>query len=43
MGDLLSTEISAHGGLDRWNTVTSVQITASITGAVWHVKGNRTS
>jgi hypothetical protein len=39
MNDLLRTAISAHGGLDRWNTVTSVQITASITGAIWQVKG----
>ncbi len=30
MNDLLS--------LDRWNTVTSVEIAASITGAIWHVK-----
>ena len=39
MNDLLSTAIKAHGGMDRWNTVTSVEITASITGAIWHVKG----
>jgi len=38
MNDLLSLAIKAHGGLDRWNTVTSVEITASITGAIWHVK-----
>lgn len=39
MNDLLSTAIKAHGGLDRWSTVTSVEITASITGAIWYVKG----
>jgi len=39
MNDLLSTAIKAHGGMDRWSTVTSVEITASITGAIWHVKG----
>jgi hypothetical protein len=39
MNDLLSMAIKAHGGMDRWNTVTSVEITASITGAIWHVKG----
>lgn len=39
MNELLSTAIKAHGGMDRWNTVTSVEITASITGAIWHVKG----
>jgi hypothetical protein len=38
MNDLLSMAIKAHGGLDRWNTITSVEITASITGAIWHVK-----
>jgi hypothetical protein len=38
MNDLLSTAIKAHGGMDRWNKVTSVEITASITGAIWHVK-----
>jgi hypothetical protein len=39
MNDLLSIAIKAHGGMDRWNTVRSVEITASITGAIWHVKG----
>jgi hypothetical protein len=39
MNNLLSTAIKAHGGMDRWRTVTSVEITASITGAIWHVKG----
>jgi hypothetical protein len=39
MNELLSTAIKAHGGMDRWSTVTSVEITASITGAIWHVKG----
>ena len=39
MNDLLSTAIKAHGGMDRWSMVTSVEITASITGAIWHVKG----
>ena len=39
MNDLLSMAIKAHGGMDRWNTFSSVEITASITGAIWHVKG----
>ena len=39
MNDLLSMAIKAHGGIDRWNTFSSVEITASITGAIWHVKG----
>jgi hypothetical protein len=38
MNDLLSLAIKAHGGMDRWNTVTSVEITASITGAIWYAK-----
>jgi len=39
MNDLLSLAIKAHGGLDRWNTVTSVQAATSITGAIWYLKG----
>ena len=39
MNDLLSLAIKAHGGLDRWNTVTSVEAAASITGAIWYLKG----
>jgi hypothetical protein len=39
MNDLLSLAIKAHGGLDRWNTVTSIQANASITGAIWYAKG----
>ena len=37
--DLLSVAVAAHGGLDRWNRVTAVRVAASITGAIWHVKG----
>jgi hypothetical protein len=29
----------AHGGLDRWRQVTSIRVPASITGAIWFVKG----
>lgn len=39
MNELLSLAIKAHGGLDRWNKVRSVEATASITGAIWYVKG----
>jgi hypothetical protein len=39
MGDLLDIAINAHGGLDRWNKVRSIRIDASITGAIWFVKG----
>jgi hypothetical protein len=38
MNELLSLAIKAHGGQDRWDKVTSVEVAASITGAIWHVK-----
>jgi hypothetical protein len=37
--DLGGEAIAAHGGLDRWNEITSVQVQASITGGVWYLKG----
>ena len=40
MNDLLESAVAAHGGLDRWNQVTAITVDASITGALWHVKGN---
>ncbi|MDT7762611.1 MAG: hypothetical protein QOC63_2031 [Mycobacterium sp.] len=39
MNDLLESAVAAHGGLDRWNQVTAITVDASITGALWHVKG----
>jgi hypothetical protein len=39
MRDLLEVAVSAHGGLDRWDSVTSIDVAASITGATWFVKG----
>jgi hypothetical protein len=39
MNELLSMAIKAHGGMDRWNKVTSVVAELSITGAIWYVKG----
>ncbi|BCZ23800.1 hypothetical protein MYSE111917_26100 [Mycobacterium senriense] len=39
MGDLLAEVVAAHGGMERWNSVTSVNVAASITGATWFVKG----
>ncbi len=39
MNDLLDSAVAAHGGLDRWNQVTSIAFDASITGAFWHLKG----
>jgi hypothetical protein len=39
MSALLTQAIEAHGGLSRWNRLTIVTATASITGALWQVKG----
>jgi hypothetical protein len=39
MTNLLSTAVAAHGGLDRWNRIHAIRVAASITGAIWHVKG----
>lgn len=39
MNDLLELAVGAHSGLDRWNQVNSIAVAASITGALWHVKG----
>src|SRR5579863_780410 len=39
MSELLNLAIKAHGGLDRWNKVKAIKVAASITGAIWYVKG----
>ena len=39
MNDLLEAAVAAHGGLDRWNQVKSITVDASITGALWSLKG----
>lgn len=39
MNGLLDLAIKAHGGLDRWKKVSSIKVDASITGAIWFVKG----
>ena len=39
MNELLESAVTAHGGLDRWSKVKSIIVDASITGAVWPVKG----
>ena len=39
MSELLKIAVNAHGGLDRWNKVKAIKVAASITGAIWHVKG----
>jgi hypothetical protein len=38
MNELLNLAVNAHGGLERWNRVTSLKVAASITGAIWFVK-----
>jgi hypothetical protein len=39
MNDLLDSAVAAHGGLGRWNHVKSITVDASITGALWSLKG----
>jgi len=39
MGELLDLAVKAHGGLARWNEVNAITVAASITGAIWYVKG----
>jgi hypothetical protein len=39
MTELLDIAVKAHGRLDRWNKVNAIKIAASITGAIWYVKG----
>ena len=39
MNDLLNQAVKAHGGLNRWNKVKAIEVAASITGAIWYVKG----
>jgi hypothetical protein len=38
-GELLNLAVKAHGGLERWNKVKAIRVAASITGAIWYVKG----
>ncbi len=38
MNELLNLAVKAHGGLERWNKVTSVKAAASIGGAIWYLK-----
>ncbi len=39
MNDLLQKAVDAHGGLKRWNEISKVTVVASLTGAIWFVKG----
>jgi hypothetical protein len=38
LNDLLDGAVAAHGGLNRWNQVKSITVSASITGALWALK-----
>lgn len=40
MNDLLEAAVAAHGGTERWNQVSTIIVDASITGALWHLKGH---
>jgi hypothetical protein len=39
MNDLLEMAVAAHGGLERWSAVNTIDVDLSITGGIWHVKG----
>jgi hypothetical protein len=39
MSDLLKLAVEAPGGLDRWHEIKTITVEASITGAIWFVKG----
>ncbi|MGH3182834.1 MAG: hypothetical protein ACRDOH_09595 [Streptosporangiaceae bacterium] len=39
MNDLLKLAIEGHGGLRRWEQVSRFRVAASITGAIWALKG----
>jgi hypothetical protein len=39
MTPLLQFAIDAHGGLERWAEVRTIVVSASITGAIWVIKG----
>jgi hypothetical protein len=39
MNSLLKLATEAHGGLDRWNHLRSLEAHLSVTGGIWHVKG----
>lgn len=39
MSDLLELAVRAHGGLDRWNRASKLDVKAAIGGAIWRLKG----
>ena len=43
MHELLRLAVTAHGGLTRWKQIKAIKVAASITGAIWFVKGQADS
>jgi len=39
MSELLTLALAAHGGLDRWNELTSIRARLSVTGGLFASKG----
>ena len=39
MNESLKLAVEAHGSLARWSKVKAIKVAASITGAIWYVKG----
>ena len=39
MNDLLKLAIEGHGGTQRWEQISRFRVAASITGAIWALKG----
>jgi hypothetical protein len=39
MNDLLELTVLAHGGLDRWNCVKSIEATLTVSGGLFEIKG----
>ena len=39
MNDLLQLAVNAHGGMERWGQISRFRAAASITGAIWALKG----
>ena len=37
--DLLKLAVDAHGGAQRWEQISRFRTAASITGAIWAMKG----
>jgi hypothetical protein len=35
MSELLDFAIAAHGGMDRWRSLSSLTVSASVGGALW--------